>query len=98
MFRCPSGSAGRYRVSLRIANNTEETRVQIGSHQPIFHRDSDGKAQFGDDGAAIVLDQAPSVSTKDPYEGELCEHELQFLEGMPGKDYRPEYEFTVEPL
>lgn len=98
LLRCPTGGAGRYRVSLHVAHAEGEYVVQIGAHQPIFHRGSDGLAIHGDDGAALVLDQAPTVSTEKPFEGVLCEHELQFLDGVPGKDYRPEYEFTVEPI
>jgi hypothetical protein len=99
LLRCPAGSAGRYRVSLRVAHQKDEYAVQIAGHQPIFQFAADGRAVLNADGSAVVLDSPPIVTTKTPYEGELCEHELWFVrDATPGKDYRPEYEFTVDAL
>ena len=98
-MRCPSGGVGRYRIALRVANHPEPYRVQIGGHSPVFQFTSAGTAVFGEDGAAVVLDGPPAVSNDEPFEGELCEHELWFVEhGIPGRDYRPEFEFSVEHL
>jgi hypothetical protein len=86
MLRCAE-SAGRYRLSLRIAHHPEPYRVQVIGHRDVLAAD-DGR----------VLEAAPVVGTTEPYEGELCAHELQWLNGVPGKDWRPEYEFTIERL
>ena len=99
MLRCPGGPVGRFRVEFRISHHPEEYAVEIGSHHAVFQFGPDGKGVFGPDGAVIVLDGAPVVTNKKPFEGELCEHELWWLqEGIPGRDYRPEYEFTVTAL
>jgi len=45
-----------------------------------------------------MIEEAPWVGTEKPFEGELCEHEIQFLNGLPGRDYSATYEFTVEKL
>ena len=90
MHRC-SQSAGNFRVTLRIAHHSEPYHVQIMGHQNVY-------AQV-DNGSRILLEEAPIATTEQPFEGELCIHELAWLEqGVPGKDYRPEYEFTVIKL
>ena len=98
MLRCPAGSAGKFKVSLHVANHKELYRAQIGSHQPVFMYGANGLVVQQANGNATVLDEAPAVDNFTPYEGELCEHELAFLNGMPGKDYKMNYEFTVEEI
>jgi hypothetical protein len=89
MHRCPTGPKGKFKVELMVLHHDEPYHVQIGSHHDVIAHV---------DGRARVMEHAPWVGNEHPYEGELCEHELQFLDGLPGKDYRPEYKFTVTPL
>ena len=88
MHRCQL-SMGKYRVEFFILHHKEPYHVQIGSHHDIL---------ANIDGKQITLEEAPWVGNEKPFEGELCEHELQFLNGLPGRDYRPEYEFTITKL
>ena len=88
MHRCTE-SAGRFRLSLRIAHHPEPYRVQVVGHRDVW-------AEVN--GAQQLIEAAPVVGTTEPYEGELCVHELQWLNGVPGKDWRPEYEFEIVPL
>lgn len=88
MHRCQT-SKGKYRVTLMVLHQKEPYHAQIGSHHDVL-------AVI--DGKQTVMEEAPWVGTEKPFEGELCEHEVQFLGGLPGKDYPMHYEFTVEEL
>jgi len=88
MHRCQL-SLGTYRVSVRVAHHTEPYHIQIGGHHDVM-------AVVGND--RRMIEEAPWVGTEKPFEGELCEHEIQFLNGLPGRDYSATYEFTVEKL
>lgn len=48
--------------------------------------------------SAETRDGSPIISTEEPYEGELCEHELVFLGGFPGKHFNYKWRFAVTPL
>jgi hypothetical protein len=51
------------------------------------------------DGKRVCLEEAPWAGTEKPYEGELCVHELQWLnEAVPGRDYPMRYNWTVVKL
>lgn len=97
LLRCGAGkAAGKFKVELLVLHSKEEVRVQIGSHHDVFQYGPDGLGVREPDGTTRVLDAAPTVSTKEPFVGELCPCEFDFLSnGVPGKDYRPEYQFTV---
>ena len=90
MDRCEL-SQGRYKVSLYVQHQPKDRpyHAQIGSHHDII---------ADVNGVAKVMEKAPWVGTDQPFEGELCEHELQFLGGLPGKTYPAVWEFTVEAL
>lgn len=97
MLRCKEG-AGRFRVSLRVNHQAAPYRVQIHGHHALFARNADGSLMVGPDGTAIVVEEAPWAGVDEPYEGELCAHELQWLGGVPGKEWRPEYLWTIEKV
>lgn len=88
MIRCKE-SVGRFKVSLRVAHHPEPYRVQVVGHRDV---------QADVDGVVHIVEPAPVVGTTEPYTGELCVHELAWLNGVPGKDWRPEYEWTIERL
>ena len=88
MLRCELGK-GRHRVNFMVLHHPEPYHVQIGSHHDVL---------ASVEGKQVVVEEAPWVGNEHPFEGELCEHELQFLNGIPGKDYKTHYEFTVEKL
>ena len=50
------------------------------------------------DGKRVCVEEAAWVGTEKPFEGELCIHERQWLNGVPGKDYPMYWDFTVEEL
>lgn len=83
--------AGRYKVTLFTLNHDEEFRHQINAHGPVW---------VGADTAdARVVDEGPAVSNKTPWEGELCVHELAWLEnGVAGTDWPKNYLFSWEKL
>lgn len=90
MLRCPE-SAGRYRVTAAYlmgndgTPNDEEMFLDMGPHADV--RLDDGR-----------LVEHPYVSTKDGYEGELCQHEVAFMSRMPGKVYSARRRYRLEPL
>lgn len=89
MQRCTE-SVGRYRVEVEIMHHPEPYHVQIQGHRDIM-ADVDGKR--------VIMEVAPFVSTDAAFEGELCKHELQWLmEGIPGKTYPINWNFTVEKV
>lgn len=90
MNRCEL-SQGHYKVTFRVLHQPEDSpyHAQIGSHHDILSVVN---------GVSKVMEEAPWVGTEQPFEGELCEHELQFLNGLPGKTYPGVWEFTVTPL
>lgn len=85
MLRCED-SAGVYRVSLIVLHEKDPYRVQILGHHDI---------DFEKDGVKF-FELAPWVGTTEPFEGELCTHEYQWLNGVPGKEYPRYWEFRVE--
>lgn len=88
MHRCDL-SAGTFRVELQVLRAKEEVRARIMSHTAL--------TAFKPDGSMFIVEDPPSVSTLHPYEGELCEHELAWLEADPPA-YQKHYIFTVTPL
>ena len=95
LLRCPAGSAGRFRVTFHMANNSELYRIQIGGHNPVFLYGPNGLGVLKANGESTILEAPPVVDNETPFEGVLCEHEVAFLHGIPGKDFRESYEFTV---
>lgn len=88
MLRCDK-SAGRYRVTFHILHHSEPFHVQVMGHHDI-NIEIDGRP---------VHEEAAWVGNEKPFEGELCEHELEWLvNGIPGRDYRLDYDFAVEKL
>lgn len=86
MKRCKE-PAGTYTVSLYAMHHSEEFKHQIGMHAPVWI--------FPDTPQAEVIEEPPAVSNKVGFEGELCVHEVAWLEnGIPGTDYPKSYEFT----
>ena len=90
MIRCEH-SLGNYRITLHTMNEPEEFKVQIPGHNPVW--------VDADTATARVVDQGPVVSNFTPFEGEICEHELDYLKtGVPGTTYPKNWEFKVEKL
>lgn len=86
MFRC-NMPAGKYKVDLMIAHEPNpQYTVAIGGHQ----------AKFTDDGQ--LVEAAPFVIPGVTWEGELCEHEVGWLDGLPGHAYPAKYIFNVEKM
>lgn len=84
-------SAGRFRVTLLTINEPEEFRQQLIGHPPVWV----------DAGlpTARVIDESPAVSNKEPWEGELCTHELNWLNtAVPGTTHPKNWAFKVEKL
>lgn len=88
MQRC-SESAGVYKLGLTVMHAEEDVHVQVLGHRDIF---------IEIDGERRLLEAAPVAKTEEVQELELCVHELQWLNGLPGREYRPEYQFTVEKV
>lgn len=42
--------------------------------------------------------ESPVLDTADDFVGSLCTHELDFIQGRPGKVFSPDYAFEVKPL
>lgn len=97
MIRCQE-RAGRFRVSIRINHQAPPYRVQILGHHDAVMRHPDGSPMLDASGRPVVAEAAPWVGLGEPYEGELCVHEIQWLTGTPGQAWRPEYEWTITPL
>ena len=91
MERCKS--VGTFRVTLDCVE-LEPQAVQIQGHasRPWTEFEEDGKTP------RRLIEAGPVVSTVEPLEGELCEHELQWLRSMPGKAFSALYRFKVEAL
>lgn len=90
MIRC-NQSAGTYKIALLTLNHEEEFRHQIQTHAPIWIN-----AETAD---ARVVDQGPAISNKEGFNGEICVHELEWLEtSVPGTTYPINYQFTWEKL
>ena len=90
MIRCDK-PAGRFRVTLTVMHATEAHHQQImGHHDVLMPNPSDGSMR--------LVEAAPVAMTEKPFEGELCQHEVQWVQGLPGKEYPAYYHFKVEPL
>lgn len=90
LLRCPSDAPTvKCRVELMVLHANEVIHQQIGGHHDVYADGARGRE---------MVEQAPWVGTEKPFEGELCEHELQFLNGVPGKDYKKHFLFTVTKL
>lgn len=87
MTRCES--AGKFRVEFSEMGLVDGVRASVGHMKYVMH-------QHAFD--AETRDGSPILDTDDPYEGDLCAHELDFLHGFPGKHYNYKWEFVVTPL
>ena len=94
MLRCDR-SVGRYEVILEHLNKpyggskVEEMVADIGDHQEVY-------AII--DGQKVLVEDAPRVSQYNPYIGELCEHEVDWLSYVPGTTYSRYRRYTVRRL
>ena len=89
MYRCDK-PAGRYRVSLVALHHKEPYHAQIQGHRDVM---------AVVDNTPTLVEAAPVAGTEKPFEGELCVHEVQWLQqSIPGKDYPMYWDFTVEKL
>ena len=89
MHRCEQ-SAGKFRVALVALHHPEPYHAQITGHRDIM-------AEI--DGKRVCVEEAPWVGTEKPFEGELCIHEVQWLqESVPGKAYPMYWDFQMEKL
>ena len=89
MLRCDK-SSGQYKVEFISLHAKEKERVQILGHHDLF--------LIHDNGDRVLVEAAPYVDSDELFKGELCEHEVQWLAGTPGKDFRLDYKFIVTKL
>lgn len=90
MHRCDQ-SAGIYHITLNAMHTPDEFRQTIPGHQPVWINPDTPQAK--------VIEESPAVSSKTGWEGEMCVHELQWLEdGIPGTTYPKNWEFTWEKV
>lgn len=88
MRRCDE-PAGRYRVEFQYVDNNGRVQdypvnVPIGEHE-----------DFED---AAPFEAAPRLSQSEPFEGELCIHEVVWLAMPPGQAFNRHWQFTVTKL
>lgn len=86
----------------------EDMRVPLGPHTSIWkdtrtetllespEQPSDFALSSDKPASWVLVEEAPTVSIKSPYTGELSTAELAYLNGLPGRDYSAHYRFTVE--
>mgnify|MGYP001617588943 FL=1 len=82
----------RYRVIFRCMTRDPETfevidggpSMKLMMHQHSFDVET--------------RDGSPILSTMEPFEGELCGHEVEWLRGYPGKTFNFQWRFDVELL
>ena len=90
MLRCEH-SAGYFRLTLQVLHDPDLSyTVGVMGHHDIYAEMPDGRH--------ILAEAAPIVSPAKPYEGELCVHEIDWLQGVPGHAYPFKYVFTLERL
>lgn len=86
-------SAGTFEVSFDVLDREtgeptdEEHRLPIGMGGPVFEER---------DGGRVIVDEPPVLSNKRAWTGELTQHELDWLRGLPGVNYNLRYRFTVK--
>ncbi len=86
--RCES--VGKFRVVfIELGKDDEGNLIPFG-HMKLT------MPQHGFD--AEVRDGSPILDTEDPFEGELCDHELRWLKGYPGYEYNYHWRFEITPL
>ena len=90
MQRCTS--AGVFRVIMLHQNQDEERRQYLGAHADLYEeRLENGKVE------RALVEASPIFSSAEPFEGELCEHELMALR-TPTKFVSPELIFRIEKI
>lgn len=89
MLRC-NESAGRFRVTFLALHEEDPYHQQIIGHRDVYLPNVDGSFK--------LIEAAPIAKTEEPFEGELCVHELAWMNGLPGKDYPRNFKFTIEKL
>lgn len=45
-----------------------------------------------------IHEDSPILDTKKPYSGLLCEHELDFLKSLPGRNFSEQWSFIVKRI
>ncbi len=82
---------------------TTEYITPLGVEGDEYMLDPDGNPLFkaplpgAANGEPVVARKCPQVSNKTPYVGELTQHELDWVSGLPGMNYNVCYRFTVTP-
>ena len=89
MLRCVK-SVGYFRITFTALHETPPYHVQIIGHHDIYITLPDGRVQF--------IDGSPVVGNEKVWEGELCEHEISWMKGLPGREYKASYDFKVEKI
>lgn len=111
MDRCDQ-SAGNFKVSVDFVERDGSTRakeydanIPIGSHGTVWREPSGAILERADKPPALYagdnrewepVEPVPTVSRAKPFVGELCIHELAWLQAPPGQEYSRHYHFTVE--
>lgn len=90
MLRCPE-PVGKYKVQFQFLASDgipreEEYIALIGFHADIMTADSQ------------VAEAQPRASQKAPFVGELCAHEVKFLNSIPGKAYNVHWRFDFKEV
>ena len=105
MLRCES--VGNYKVTFRFLDN-DGGRVENGYNAPIGPHENIWKIVSTDrlvenydpplEGAVELLEAEPRVTIDTPYEGELCQHELDYLTSIPAYKYNRHWRYAVKEI
>jgi len=88
--RCKE-SAGKYRVKFTELGWRDEHMVEGGPMRVQL-------MQHEFDPSPEVRDGSPILDTREDFEGELCRHEVAWLNGFPGKNFNFKWRFDLEKM
>lgn len=94
MLRC-NEVAGKYEISCDYLDGSYGTprvidiKLDIGTHRPVY-----GEVE----GVVKLIEDIPYCSKNKPYVGEICIHELDWVQHMPGKTYSARRRYYTKQL
>jgi hypothetical protein len=92
MHRCDQ-SVGAYRVRMTTVRYDDDEGAMVDGENVGFKLEIPAHAFDME-----TRDGSPVLVQNEPWEGELCVHELRWLRGMPGVHFNHGWRFEVTPL
>lgn len=109
MLRCEQPAEGTYEVTFKYlhgmyGDDSEKPdgwvdyNAEIGEHGDTYQMQPNNTPVRDAAGQPVVAEAGPRVTEAQPYVGELCAHELDWVRQVPGRVFARQRRYTVRRL